>query len=54
MKADWFLNTLEGMMGGDLGQDPSQGCASYSTIILESGCVVSFRLSEFPVKGLDN
>ena len=36
MANDWFLNTLEGMMGGDLGQDPSAGSASCSAFVLES------------------
>ena len=45
MANDWFLNTLEGMMGGDLGQDPSAGSASYSTYISES--VLSRELHAF-------
>ncbi|CAE7360270.1 cpt [Symbiodinium microadriaticum] len=55
VKADWFLNTLEGMMGGDLGQDPSQGLveppehievvvpiAAYPRAVFKSGSVVKY------------
>lgn len=38
-------------MGGDLGQDPSLGSASYSTFILESVLIQAFG---FPAKGLYN